>query len=117
PTSFPRLGSRDCDWPRCDAGTSRDQRQRAADCHLRRRMTDVVVLTRAEAVLEIRLNRPEKKNALTRDMYNAMADAFAQVDADPTLRAALLTGTGDSFTSGNDIADFQARAASDGEAS
>ena len=80
-------------------------------------MSDRIVLTRADAVLEIRLNRPEKKNALTRSMYDGMAAAFTQVDADPTLHAALLTGTGDSFTSGNDIADFQARAASDGEAS
>lgn len=79
--------------------------------------TDTVVITRTDAVLEIRLNRPEKKNALTRAMYDAMADAFAQVDADPTLRVALLTGTGDSFTSGNDIADFQARAAGNREGS
>src|SRR5262249_54971429 len=50
-------------------------------------------------------------------MYDAMADAFARVDADPTLRVALLTGTGDTFTSGNDIADFQARAASNREGS
>ena len=80
-------------------------------------MTDTVVITRTEAVLEIRLNRPEKKNALTRAMYDAMAEAFAQVDADPTLRVALLTGSGETFTSGNDIADFQARAASHGEVS
>ena len=80
-------------------------------------MTDTVVTTRTDGVLEIRLNRPEKKNALTRDMYEAMAAAFDQVDADPTLRVALLTGTGDTFTSGNDIGDFQSRAANDGESS
>ena len=80
-------------------------------------MTDPIVLTRADGVLEIRLNRPEKKNALTRAMYDALADAFTQVDADPTLRVALLTGTGDTFTSGNDIADFQARAAGNRESS
>lgn len=80
-------------------------------------MTDNVVITRTDGVLEIRLNRPEKKNALTRAMYDAMAAAFAQVDADPTLRVALLTGTGDTFTSGNDIADFQARAANSQEGS
>src|SRR5690242_12454220 len=80
-------------------------------------MTDTVVITRTDAVLEIRLNRPEKKNALTRAMYDAMADAFQQVDADPTLRVALLTGTGDSFTSGNDIGDFQTRAANNRESS
>ncbi|HEY7577642.1 MAG TPA: enoyl-CoA hydratase [Acetobacteraceae bacterium] len=80
-------------------------------------MTDTLAVTRADAVLEIRLNRPEKKNALTRAMYEAMADAFTRVDADPTLRVALLTGTGDTFTSGNDIADFQARAAGKRESS
>ncbi len=80
-------------------------------------MTDTVAITRTDSVLEIRLNRPEKKNALTRAMYDAMADAFAQVDADPTLRVALLTGTGDTFTSGNDITDFQARAAGNRETS
>jgi enoyl-CoA hydratase/carnithine racemase len=78
---------------------------------------DTVIITRIDGVLEIRLNRPEKKNALTRAMYDAMADAFVQVDADPTLRVALLTGTGDTFTSGNDIADFQARAANSREGS
>jgi enoyl-CoA hydratase/carnithine racemase len=80
-------------------------------------MTETVVLTRLDGVLEIRLNRPEKKNALTRDMYDAMASAFRQIDADPTLRVGLLTGTGDTFTSGNDIADFQARASNSGESS
>jgi enoyl-CoA hydratase/carnithine racemase len=73
-------------------------------------VSDNVIITRTDGVLEIRLNRSEKKNALTREMYDAMADAFAQVDASPTLRVALLTGSGDTFTSGNDIADFQARA-------
>jgi enoyl-CoA hydratase/carnithine racemase len=80
-------------------------------------MNEHVVLTRTDGVLEIRLNRPEKKNALTRDMYDAMADAFQRVDADPTLRVALLTGSGDTFTSGNDIGDFQARAAGNRESS
>ena len=72
-------------------------------------MSENVDISRTDGVLEIRLNRPEKKNALTRDMYDAMATAFEQVDADPTLRVALLTGTGDTFTSGNDITDFQSR--------
>jgi len=73
-------------------------------------VSENVVVSRADGVLEIRLDRPEKKNALTRAMYDAMANAFERADADPTIRVALLTGTGDTFTSGNDIADFQARA-------
>ena len=47
-------------------------------------MSENVVITRANGVLEIRLDRPEKKNALTRAMYDAMADAFQLVDSDPT---------------------------------
>jgi enoyl-CoA hydratase/carnithine racemase len=75
-------------------------------------MSDVVV-TQAGAVLEIRLNRPEKKNALTGDMYGAVETAFKRADDAPGIRVVLLTGTGDTFTSGNDIKDFQARAATE----
>jgi enoyl-CoA hydratase/carnithine racemase len=75
-------------------------------------MTQDVVITRADHVLEICFNRPEKKNALTRAMYDAVVAAFTTADNDPTIRAVLLTGSGDTFTSGNDIKDFQQRAAS-----
>lgn len=74
-------------------------------------MSDHLLTTRTGPVLEVRLNRPEKKNALTRAMYNGMADAFETADRDPEIRVVLLTGTGDTFTSGNDITDFQVRAA------
>lgn len=78
-------------------------------------MTEHVLTTRNGPVLEVRLNRPERKNALTRAMYDAMADAFDTADRDPELRAVLLTGTGDCFTAGNDIKDFQARAEHGGD--
>jgi enoyl-CoA hydratase/carnithine racemase len=77
-------------------------------------MSDVLI-TQAGPVLEIVFNRPEKKNALTGGMYAAMVDAFRLADADPSIRAVILTGAGDTFTSGNDIKDFQSRAAT-GEA-
>ncbi len=80
-------------------------------------MSEHVVVTLDAGVLEIRLNRPEKKNALTRDMYAAMADAMAASNEDKAVRALLLTGTGDAFTSGNDIRDFQARATTNAESS
>ena len=57
-------------------------------------------------VLRIELNRPEKKNALTQEMYAALADAFAAADKDPQVRCVLLHGAGDCFTSGNDLKDF-----------
>ena len=70
-------------------------------------MNDLVVVSNTGGVLEIRFNRPEKKNALTRDMYEAVSDAFERADAEPAIRVVLLTGTGDTFTSGNDVKDFQ----------
>ncbi|MSO91746.1 MAG: enoyl-CoA hydratase [Acetobacteraceae bacterium] len=74
-------------------------------------MSDHIIITREAGVMEIRLNRPDKKNALTRDMYAAIADAMDASNTDPGVRAIILTGTGDAFTSGNDVRDFQARAA------
>ena len=73
-------------------------------------MSDTLKVERDGSVMEITFNRPEKKNALTREMYNGVVAAFEQADSDPTIRAILLTGAGDTFTSGNDIRDFQARA-------
>ena len=74
-------------------------------------MTDTVLVTREAGVMEIAFNRPEKKNALTRDMYAAVVDALQSAEADPAIRVTILTGTGETFTSGNDIRDFQVRAA------
>jgi enoyl-CoA hydratase/carnithine racemase len=73
-------------------------------------MNDVLV-TQAGPVLEVVFNRPEKKNALTEAMYAAVVEAFHRADEDPMIRVVLLSGSGDTFTSGNDIKDFQSRAA------
>ncbi len=70
-------------------------------------MSEHVVVSTSGDVLEVRFNRPEKKNALTREMYEAVSTAFEQADADPAIRVVLLTGSGDTFTSGNDVKDFQ----------
>ncbi len=75
-------------------------------------MTENVTISRAGGIQEIAFNRPEKKNALTRHMYAAVVDALRSGDADPAVRVTILTGVGDIFTSGNDIKDFQVRAAS-----
>ncbi|MGD8578401.1 MAG: enoyl-CoA hydratase [Lysobacterales bacterium] len=57
-------------------------------------------------VLTVRLNRPEKKNALTGEMYTALADAIDRGARDRAVRVLLVTGTAGVFTAGNDIADF-----------
>jgi enoyl-CoA hydratase/carnithine racemase len=71
-------------------------------------MTDHIEITRHGAVQAIRMNRPEKKNAMTRAMYAAMAVGLARGDADPEIRAHLILGVPGSFSSGNDLSDFMA---------
>lgn len=65
-----------------------------------------VVVEAQDRVLLIRINRPEKKNALADSIYRALGDRIAAADADHNVRAIVLTGTGDSFTAGNDMVDF-----------
>lgn len=69
-------------------------------------MHETVETTKHDAVLEIRLNRPEKKNALTIEMYRRLTDALSAAQTDDTIRVILLGGTADCFTSGNDLQDF-----------
>jgi enoyl-CoA hydratase/carnithine racemase len=65
-----------------------------------------ITTTRVEGVLTISLDRPEKMNALTRDMYADLARALNEAAGDFGVRAVILTSAGDHFTAGNDIADF-----------
>ena len=65
-----------------------------------------ITVTRSEAVLTISLDRPEKMNALTRDMYADLARSLNDAAGDFSVRAVILTSAGDHFTAGNDIKDF-----------
>ncbi len=69
-------------------------------------MTDHVAISTAERVTTLTIARPDKKNAITQDMYAAMADAIIAYDADDEARAFVITGEGDMFTAGNDLQDF-----------
>ena len=71
-------------------------------------MSDILI-ERDNGVLEIRFNRPAKKNAITNAMYGAMADALESAAADPGIRAILFAAEGDFFTAGNDLVDFAAQ--------
>jgi enoyl-CoA hydratase/carnithine racemase len=57
-------------------------------------------------VARIAIARPEKKNAITVAMYQAMADAIGTAHDDGTVRAILIHGEKDIFTAGNDLEDF-----------
>ncbi|GIL02393.1 MAG: enoyl-CoA hydratase [Alphaproteobacteria bacterium] len=68
---------------------------------------DEHVLTSAErGVLTVRINRPEKKNALTAAMYAALANALDKAAAHKDIRVTLILGVPGTFCAGNDIADF-----------
>ncbi len=71
-------------------------------------MTDHIEVTRQGAVQIVRMNRPEKKNAITRAMYAAMAKALTDGGADGAVRCHVILGVPGAFSSGNDIADFMA---------
>ena len=57
-------------------------------------------------VATIEIDRPQKKNAITGEMYLALAQAVRDANADPTVRAVLITGQPGVFTAGNDLEDF-----------
>jgi enoyl-CoA hydratase/carnithine racemase len=67
-----------------------------------------------DRVLRIEIARPEKKNALTQDMYRAMGEALAAAEADSAVRAILIHGARDCFTAGNDLKDFLERSSGGG---
>lgn len=76
-------------------------------------MSEFVVIEAEDSVVRVGLNRPEKKNALTTEMYAALADALEKADETSGTRVVLLHGTQDCFTSGNDLMDFMSAAALD----
>src|SRR5580704_8713102 len=57
-------------------------------------------------VLSVQFNRPSKKNAMNVAMYAALADELDRADQNDDVRVVLVHGAGDSFTAGNDLADF-----------
>jgi enoyl-CoA hydratase/carnithine racemase len=71
-------------------------------------MTEHVRSDVANGVLTLTLNRPDKKNALTRAMYQTLGDAIDAASADPGVRCILIQAEGNVFTAGNDLGDFAA---------
>src|ERR671927_57206 len=67
-----------------------------------------ITLTRRDAIAIITLNRPDRLNAWHAPMRREVADAFVAANADPAVRAVILTGTGDrAFSAGQDLAESQ----------
>jgi enoyl-CoA hydratase/carnithine racemase len=69
-------------------------------------MTEHVTITDDGPVRIIRMNRPEKKNALTSAMYDAMADAIEEATPASPIRCLVMAGVPGAFSAGNDLQDF-----------
>lgn len=67
-----------------------------------------------DGVLIITLARPDKKNALTNEMYGTLADTIERAEHDHNVRVLLVQGDGDMFTAGNDVSEFAAIASGKG---
>ena len=72
-------------------------------------MSENILRTVHNDVLHLEISRRDKKNALTRPMYLALAEALAQAGSDPAVRVVLLRGQEDLFTAGNEVGDFLLR--------
>lgn len=77
-------------------------------------MTDAIRTELTDGVLTVTLARAEKKNAITQAMYAALAEATNRARTDDAVRVLLFRSEGDSFSAGNDIADFIAIGSSGG---
>jgi enoyl-CoA hydratase/carnithine racemase len=77
-------------------------------------MGDLVIVTDDGPVRTVRMNRPEKKNALTLAMYDALAEAIESAARHPALRCLLIAGAPTAFCAGSDIGDFIKMATGEG---
>lgn len=68
-------------------------------------MNDIIVQVQT-GVMQISLNRPAKKNALSQQMYRDLVAAMARAEADDSIKVLLLQGSADCFSAGNDLQDF-----------
>ncbi|GGY70734.1 enoyl-CoA hydratase [Marinobacter zhanjiangensis] len=71
-------------------------------------MSEHVSVDIQDQVQILRLNRPERKNALSQAMYSTLADAVRNAENDNNIRCTLITGNEECFTAGNDLSDFAA---------
>jgi enoyl-CoA hydratase/carnithine racemase len=77
-------------------------------------MTNLVDIRDDGPIRIVRMNRPDKKNALTAAMYDAMAAALTGTQSDQSIRCVMLAGAPGAFCAGNDLDEFR-KAAEDGE--
>ena len=72
-------------------------------------MTNSLLIKRENDILEIMFNRPESRNAITRDMFEQMLTTLEKCKEDNELRAIFLSGKGEAFSAGGDVKDMATR--------
>ena len=80
-------------------------------------MSDHILSEITGGVLALTFDRAEKKNAITDEMYAALADHLERAHGDPDVRVVLIRSRGDAFTAGNDMASFARQSTGPVEAS
>jgi enoyl-CoA hydratase/carnithine racemase len=73
-------------------------------------MTAEIVVTEEDGIRIVRMNRPDKKNALTQPMYAEITRVLREAEASDAIRCVILAGCPGAFCAGSDISDFQQRA-------
>ena len=76
--------------------------------------TEPVLVSRDGAIATLTLNWPERRNALSVAMRHRLADAFEDLEADRTVRAVVLTGTGEHFCAGGDLTGMHVESVAEG---
>ena len=74
-------------------------------------MTQDLLESTADGITTLTMNRPQARNAFTRDMIEAMAEALPRLAANPAVRLVVLTGAGEAFCAGGDVKGFARSAA------
>src|SRR5438046_7043706 len=85
---------------------SRTRERQAAATFKDSIMTGHLIVSDEDATRVITLRRPEKKNAITQEMYRAMSEAVDTAQNNPNIRCIIITGGSGVFTAGNDLEEF-----------
>lgn len=66
-----------------------------------------LLVDRTDSIVTLTLNQPAKKNAITSEMWDLLLDSLRTLRRDPSVRVVVITGAGDGFCSGADVASFR----------
>ena len=77
-------------------------------------MTEVVLYEKNDRIVTITLNKPETRNALSKDLCEALVDAIKKADADGDVSCVILAANGKSFSAGGNLHEIKAMTAEQG---